>query len=69
MGSRGRRESPWELIVRETLRLRPRNFAGAFLPQSETMVKDTAYYDLIGVAPDADKNEIRRAYYKKARRG
>ena len=31
------------------------------------MVKDTAYYDLIGVAPDADKNEIRRAYYKKAR--
>ncbi len=31
------------------------------------MVKDTAYYDLIGVAPDADKNEIRRAYYRKAR--
>ena len=31
------------------------------------MVKDTAYYDLIGVAPDADKNDENRAYYKKAR--
>ena len=31
------------------------------------MVKDTEFYDHLGVAPTASSAEIRRAYYKKAR--
>jgi hypothetical protein len=32
------------------------------------MVKDTALYDLLGVAPDAEPDQIRRGYYRQARR-
>lgn len=31
------------------------------------MVKETEFYDLLGVAPDASKAQIRRAYYAKAK--
>jgi len=31
------------------------------------MVKETELYDLLGVSPDATKDQIRKAYYKKAR--
>lgn len=31
------------------------------------MVKDTAFYDLLGVKPDANKDQVRKAYYKKAK--
>lgn len=31
------------------------------------MVKETAFYDLLGVATDASKDQIRKAYYKKAK--
>uniref|UniRef100_A0A7S2R5M7 J domain-containing protein n=1 Tax=Rhizochromulina marina TaxID=1034831 RepID=A0A7S2R5M7_9STRA len=31
-------------------------------------VRDTQFYDLLGVAPDATSNEIKRAYFKEARR-
>jgi len=31
------------------------------------MVKETAFYDLLAVQPDASKDQIRKAYYKKAK--
>jgi len=31
------------------------------------MVKETAFYDLLGVQPDASKDQIRKAYYRKAK--
>jgi DnaJ homolog subfamily A member 2 len=30
------------------------------------MVKDTAFYDLLGVAPDANDADLKKAYRKKA---
>ena len=36
-------------------------------PRSDHKVKDTAFYDLLGVATDADDGAIKKAYYKKAR--
>lgn len=32
------------------------------------MVKDTAYYDVLGIAPDADAASVKKAYYLKARK-
>lgn len=32
------------------------------------MVKDTKYYDLLGVAPDSDESKIKKAYYQAALR-
>lgn len=32
------------------------------------MVKDTAFYDVLGVPPDADAAAIKKAYYLKARK-
>lgn len=34
----------------------------------ERQVKDMAYYDLLGVKPDATPNEIKRSYYMLARK-
>lgn len=33
-----------------------------------TTIKETEYYDSLGVPPDADKNQIKRAYYVNARK-
>lgn len=31
------------------------------------MVADTTYYDLLGVSPDADEGDIKKAYKRKVR--
>lgn len=41
---------------------------GAGAKAAEKQVKDTAYYDLLGVKPDATPNEIKRSYYMLARK-
>ena len=35
--------------------------------EDERKVKDREYYDLLGVSTNADENQIKKAYYKKAR--
>jgi DnaJ-domain-containing protein 1 len=64
-------DSEWEALLKEEAELKKANggdAAGAADQEEERPVKDREYYDLLNVSTNATAAQIKKAYYKEARK-